>query len=1509
MPSTSGAFLYGQLSPVSLRTLKPAGGAVDARYVEGKGKAGVVIPFFPFERTIANFDFNVRNYYPDTLFYPTVNWRLYGAYNFLHTIESFLGPEDNLTRMPDLEFRNYSGSFSRYEITPESGIGFPQQDGKFRIRFTASTSPGTGSYYHFALGRLVYPQRFDVLIPEEGKQFNLIANDSLPAVNITLKNPPFNPKVYDLTDYANVQELGFAQNTAGELRLNVPNNGVARKLWVVSDTTNYAVTDAEPVKWLDISELDPSRYDYLIVTHDSLFNSATRYKNYRESAEGGGHNVLLVTIDALYNTFTFGETNPLAVRRFVEFMYANGEPEFLFLLGGGLRFDMSSYIDFDRSGREYQNLIPPYGVPSCDNLYTAGLAPSQNALVPTIPVGRLSAMTNEQVNNYLNKVIEYETDPSSQTWRKNILQLSGGVSAQENATFRRYAEGFGRKAEGDFLGANVKTISKKTTDFVEFINIADEINEGTLLLTFFGHAGISVTDIEIGRIGDPNIGYANKGRYPLILVNGCGTGDPFQANPSALAENWMLAKDAGAIAFLAHAGIGFSGTLRNYTDIFYETAFTDRQFINKTLGEVYNETIRRCLRRNPDNPLTIANVQQMLLQGDPAIRLVPFEHPDYQATAADVSFLPFDPLLETIANPDSFNIAINVSNLGIVDVSRRDFRLSVRRVFEDGTSVTYPSRSYDYIQKERELRFPVITTEENRERNQGQNFFEITIDSQNEVEESNERNNVVTLNFTFGDRPLLTLFPSEYSIVNSPSSEITLIAQDPNADFEFGQYIFQMDTTALFNSPVLREQMLTRNEQIISWRTNLSVPTDETVHYWRVRRVTEEADTVWSEASFVYAPTSNEGWNQSHPFQFRESELNTISLNTPTRAWEFDAYARNIGFSASVASGNEFDYKITVDEVTIVENNCGRVNDAIVVTVFDQFSGQIVRSQTGNECGNSLSSASLVRGDLTPYFDAIETGDWVLLASFISLSGSGRRVFVDAAQQIGADPALLNANLRRRAVVIGQKGAAPGTAIMVFEDSDDRNIISDSTVQISGFYNTGEIISTRIGPAVNWKKLTRTIQGADNENKGWELDILVEFDNGSRSVLLEDVQEETTDLSAISTLGADFLRLRLRTQDKINEVPDPNQLKKWRVTYTEVPEGILLYDSASYRPNTVLEVQEGAPVVLAFEFENISSSDFTEPLQVSYEIQNLSSGTVTNLRDTLTALSGNAKLRFETSFNSVDFFGENQVLVTVNPRLQLEQRYDNNTLTARFVVKPDDINPVLDVAFDGKHILNGDLVAPSPLISISLQDENRVQVRQDTTGIDLLLKPADCDGCIAERINFSDPRLTWQVTENNRIEITYQPDPLADGLYNFTVRAADLRGNQSGVQPYSVNFEVVNESAITHFYPHPNPFSSQMQFVFTLTGQTVPEDIRIQIMTISGKLVKTIHKEDLGPLRIGDNITDFAWDGTDEFGDQLANGVYLYKVSIRDNSTDFEHRETSNDGLFKQNIGKIYLMR
>ena len=107
----------------------------------------------------------------------------------------------------------------------------------------------------------------------------------------------------------------------------------------------------------------------------------------------------------------------------------------------------------------------------------------------------------------------------------------------------------------------------------------------------------------------------------------------------------------------------------------------------------------------------------------------------------------------------------------------------------------------------------------------------------------------------------------------------------------------------------------------------------------------------------------------------------------------------------------------------------------------------------------------------------------------------------------------------------------------------------------------------------------------------------------------------------------------------------------------------------------------------------------------------------------------------------------------------------------------------------------------------------------------------------------------------------------------------------------------------------PNPFTTKTHFVFTLTGSQVPDYMLIQIMTISGKVVREIDMSELGPLHIGRNITEFAWDGTDSFGDRLANGVYLYRVISKLNGEQIEHRASGADTYFTKDFGKMYLMR
>jgi flagellar hook assembly protein FlgD len=289
------------------------------------------------------------------------------------------------------------------------------------------------------------------------------------------------------------------------------------------------------------------------------------------------------------------------------------------------------------------------------------------------------------------------------------------------------------------------------------------------------------------------------------------------------------------------------------------------------------------------------------------------------------------------------------------------------------------------------------------------------------------------------------------------------------------------------------------------------------------------------------------------------------------------------------------------------------------------------------------------------------------------------------------------------------------------------------------------------------------------------------------------------------------------------------------------------------------------------------------------------------------------EILFDTvAINSYQYTGSNALWINVNPlkhpRYQKEQEHFNNIARLAFKVNRDVTNPLLDVTFDGVRILNRDLVSAKPHIHVSLKDENKFLALNDTSAFQVHLKYPGQTG-IKPVYFANDLQFTPASLPNNSCKIDYTPVLMNDGLYELTVQGKDRSANRSGSTEYKVQFEVKNKATVTQVMNYPNPFSTSTRFVFTLSGSEIPDVFTIQIMTVSGKVVREITKEELGNIRIGRNITEYAWDGKDDFGDKLGNGVYLYKVITRLNNKDIERFNTDADKYFVKEFGKMVIMR
>jgi len=290
-----------------------------------------------------------------------------------------------------------------------------------------------------------------------------------------------------------------------------------------------------------------------------------------------------------------------------------------------------------------------------------------------------------------------------------------------------------------------------------------------------------------------------------------------------------------------------------------------------------------------------------------------------------------------------------------------------------------------------------------------------------------------------------------------------------------------------------------------------------------------------------------------------------------------------------------------------------------------------------------------------------------------------------------------------------------------------------------------------------------------------------------------------------------------------------------------------------------------------------------------------------------------------TTIPTDNLIGKNSFYINVNPTDNpQEQSLYNNFAYSNFFVKGDNKNPILDITFDGTHILNGDIVSSKPNIRVTLKDESKYLALNDTSLVTVQLKMPNGTyrqykyGTDTLRFNPAN-----MVAGNNTASVEFNPTLLEDGTYELYVKAKDKSNNAAGPQQYRVLFTVNNKPMISNVFNYPNPFTTSTAFVFTLTGTQIPQMFRIQILTVTGKIVKEINKNELGNLHIGRNITDYKWDGTDTYGQKLGNGVYLYRIitSLDGNAldkfqtTDLSGYNVDTDKYFKAGYGKMYLMR
>lgn len=1428
---------------------------------------------------------------------------------------------------PDISFDGYQSRTFNYSIPPNQLSSVTSS-----FLFESIPVGANGQQYQsVAYTFLRFPHTFS-FENLSSFQFNIPLNTTQLKSHVQFNNLGGSGGVicYDIT---NAKRIPVVPHQGG-FRFLSPNLGNEKTLLVLRESAAYQISQLFACGnngiFTDYSA-DLFAADYLVVYPDELASSLSSFVNLKSTQ---GFSLALLNVEQVYDQFGYGiPKHPGSIRKIAHYAHqlSSGKTTYLLLAGKAI----SSELIRQSPSLYAQCLVPSIGYPASDNLLTSRY-PGAQGYEPLLATGRIAARNDAEFQAYTNKLIQHHAQPDD-LWMKRILHFAGGFDVTSQAQIKYYLSQYERILEDTLFGGDVTIFSKTSTAPIQITasdSITNLIESGIGLMTFFGHAAGSGFD---QNIDNPDV-YNWNGRYPLLVANSCFVGNihlPLGTYISA-SEDYVLSPGVGTIGFLAQVGSGLPSVLYSFTQTMFRHLSVNHY--GKGVGFAVREAVRELQPQTYD--LLKQTCLEMTFHGDPSVGLYSGESPDYRLRTDGWFTVP----AQITTAVDSFALHIVADNLS--RALNDSIILEVKRFLPNGQPDQVIAKTIHAPYYRDTIVFYLKT---NQIAGSGLNAFEAFIDASQKIVEPNELNNRIRVNFFIRSDEILPVYPYEFAIIDKPLVVLRGSTNDPLASLR--NYRFQLDTNNSFSNPLVNT-LVSGSGGVISYPVPFSL-TDSTVYYWRVTRDTLiNGGYRWRNSSFQYI-SGKTGWAQAHFNQFENDGFTFIDYNKPDRRFDYVPNSRQLSCRtySAVFPGRPTDTELYATEYrldTEVQDYAGcqyipafhvAVIDSLTLKPWEKFwvdnsvnppvvynpNNNFGNANNGSNCRNQpekyfifrTNSAAQLAGMKNMLLNEVPVGNYILIYTWIrgNFQSLADTTLISALESLGADSVRFLPN--QKAYIFFVKKGYPQTAEEVISPGAGSSEITFSKPLTSNWFN-GLIDTPPIGPALQWNNVSWYENGAESpDSDSTFLRLFGQQNNGQWDTLFQQILSPNQfdfPLSSISAAQYPMLRLQMQTAD--NTLFTPAQLKRWQIFYEEVPEAAV--DPARGFSFTARQMSEGQPGTMQCAVSNISRLPMDSMLVKFWiEDKNKVIHPLGNVRFDSLRVTDTIFTRMQ--FSTLGLDGNNVFWMECNPYVngtmlydQPEQYHFNNYLQVPFQVQSDKINPVLDVTFDGVRILNDDIVSPKPEILITVNDENRFLLLRDTSDVALYLRRPERNEY--DRVWFSGSGIPVTFIPassgtRNTATIRMQPSFAEDGKYRLRVQATDASNNKSGLNDYEIGFEVISQSSITEVMNYPNPFSSRTRFVFTLTGSEIPDRFDIRIMTISGKVVREISKDELGTIRIGRNISDYEWDGTDQFGDKLAPGVYLYKVSTSLDGEAVKKRETAADQYFKKGWGKLVIIR
>jgi len=1214
--------------------------------------------------------------------------------------------------------------------------------------------------------------------------------------------------------------------------------------------------------------------DYLIV-YNKLFEApAEQLRSFRATKDG--FRTFKAEIEDIYDVFNFGMENPVAVRNFVKNVYevwTTPKVDYLVLFGRGSIDPKNNF----KNGAYYKNLLPVYGNPVSEGFF--GNFNSNSLIYKTqINLGRIPSYTLQEGQDAVTKIITYES-LEQEEWSKTNLMITGGYFKSDQTSNAQQSETFINtyiKTPPNSLVSN-KIYLTDTSGLVTYNyqdSIIETFNSGALLTNYIGHSGNNYWDYSFS---DPIV-LSNTNKYPLVMSMACFTGKIAEPNFRSFGEKFVYYPDKGAIGFISTTGWSWSSSGSSFNEYCWK-GFRDDTLRRSGEFVKFSANLMDTISFAARNTINCYS-----LIGDPAVKLKIPSYPEF-VISNDFKISKKYPSLG-----DNIYLKIYPKNWGTFSDS---LKLSVNFLRNSKNYFTKHYMIYNFSSID-SLTIPFTID------SLGDYSVKITLDPDNWNNKENKLNNSIVLPIQLISSVFYPLSPLQDQILFQDS--VTFITLNPTINHFSNncKMIFQIDTTFSFNSPYLRNFI---NSNISGTKTILKIHTpsledSNQIYYWRTKAIINNDTTDWSSSqTFIRKVVSsnrlllndtNININIQKKSQFERVSLSFVepaSNNCKIKYLKGYLYARSDGlapWAPTLVTINNFTQQISVGGLYLYK--------------ISKTNGYVVNMKYFPMNNNAYSDSVLM------YLNTFDTTSILMAAKAGGISG-GVTLSISARNKFKEFGSL-------KIDSVGSFGWYSGWAFIGYINYQSNYITEMYTYYPGGggagipsiifsdpyFLSNYGSISTTFQTAQHYKSLSwqqelfpktaikTDIYGVKRDNSE---QLLYENLTNNNGVSLETVNAYTyPNLKIVTKLSIDTSSGPLLEPIPYGGIPSPI-LKS--ISYSYVPPSELAIDYSSLvRSDSIINAEDSLGI--GVKYYNIGFKSCYGTVRNIYffrgsERINVSSDTNYATLKVDSSQSYKTYIKFANYLPPTRKYDEQiSLFFEVMPLgQQNDYYYYNNSINTDVWIKKNLEGGTFELFADGVRLLGGEYVKKNPEVTVKYSSKDAVPVSfADTSLFKFIVNGRVINIGLNKNIKSNedftnkskqDDRMTNDA-KSKQVEtpksFSFYPE-LQNGENNLKILSRISNETNFDTLKYSVL--VSDEFFVKDLYNYPNPMTNNTSFMFTLAGNTVIE-CKIKIYTAAGRLIKTIY----APAKIGYN--QVFWDGRDDDGDALANGVYFYKLIV-----------------------------